>query len=99
MDVPFCLLGEFPSLTTTLRFDVEFDGKEPRLDQVDRMEEMEALAKQAFKSEEVERLAYALISSLFHFEIESTPSLINGHFSGYILCDFIYQHPAFRQLL
>lgn len=84
---------------TSLRFDVPFEGKEPRLDQVDRMEEMEALAEQTFNSGDVDRLAYTLISSLFHFEFESAPRSIDGHYSGYIMCDFTHHHPAFQPLL
>jgi hypothetical protein len=83
----------------SLRFDIDFEGKEPSLDQVDSIEEMAALAEKQFDSRELEALANALICSLFHFEFESTPRLLGDHYSGKILCDITPQHPAFEPLL
>lgn len=71
------------------RFDIGFDGKEPRLDDISKMHELKAMVRSAIqKSTDIDRLARCMIAELFLFELESIPKLLNGRYSciGHITC-------------
>ncbi|PWI65014.1 hypothetical protein PCL_08373 [Purpureocillium lilacinum] len=73
------------------RFDVEFQSAAPALDDVDRMDEISEIAKEAVaESSTVERLAKHLRAELFYFELDGHHPLryMNGAFSciGHIIC-------------
>lgn len=84
------------------RFDTEFDGREPGLDETSKMQEIAAKAREEFrKSAEVDIVARCIIASYFHFELESKPKRVCGKYSGsgYILCRLPQTSPAFEVLL
>ena len=86
------------------RFNVEFRGQEPRLDDPSKMSEMKALAQEVIlHSKQLDRLAQCIIAELFVFELEleSVPRRENGRYSctGYILCCHRSGTPAFEALL
>ncbi|KAH6704320.1 patatin-like phospholipase-like protein [Leptodontidium sp. MPI-SDFR-AT-0119] len=71
------------------RFNVEFPGRQPRLDDSSKMSEMKSLAQEAMlHSKQLNRLSHCVIAELFVFELESVPRKENGKYSctGYILC-------------
>lgn len=73
------------------RFDVEFRSGAPALDDVDRMDEVSEIAKEAVaESPTMERLARHLRAELFYFELDGKQPLryTNGAFSciGHIIC-------------
>jgi hypothetical protein len=70
------------------RFNVEFGGGEPRLDDPIKIPEMKIRAREAIlQSPEANRLALCCIAKLFVFELESVPRKENGRYpcTGYIL--------------
>ena len=84
------------------RFNVQFSGPEPRLDDASKIPEMKLLAREAtLQSKELDRLARCIIAELFVFELESVPRKENGRYSciGYILCCHRAGTPAFAALL
>jgi hypothetical protein len=84
------------------RFNVQFSGPEPRLDDPSKIPEMKLLAREAtLHSKELDRLAHCIIAELFVFELESVPRKENGRYSciGYILCCHRAGTPAFAELL
>jgi hypothetical protein len=84
------------------RFNVEFEGREPRLDDPSKMPQMKILAQEVvLHSKQLDRLAYCIIAEIFLFELESVPRKENGRFSctGYILCCHRAGTPAFEALL
>lgn len=75
--------GEF------FRFDVEFDGKGPSLDDVTDLEGLEELAQASLvSSSAMERLARCIRAENFYFELERDPIYTNGVYecSGRIFC-------------
>jgi hypothetical protein len=86
------------------RFNVEFSGREPRLDDPSKIPEMKILAQEAaFHSKQLDQLAHCIIAEFFVFELEldSVPRKENGRYSctGYILCCHRAGTPAFEVLL
>lgn len=74
------------------RFNMDFQGRQPRLDDSSKMPKMKALAQQEvlLQSNQLDQLARCLIAESFVFELEldSIPRKENGRYSctGYILC-------------
>ena len=86
------------------RFNVEFSGREPRLDDPSKMAEMKMLAREAMlHSKQLDRLVHCIIAELFVFELElgSIPRKENGRYpcTGYILCCHRAGTDAFKALL
>jgi hypothetical protein len=86
------------------RFNVEFSGREPRLDDPSKMAEMKMLAREAMLySKQLDCLVHCIIAELFVFELEleCIPRKENGRYSctGYILCCHRAGTPAFEALL
>ena len=84
------------------RFNVEFSGREPRLDDPSKVPEMKILAREVIlHSKEVDRLAHCIIAELFVFELEGDPRKENGVYPciGYISCCHRAGTPAFEALL
>jgi hypothetical protein len=85
-----------------LRFDVDFHGREPQLDDVRRIPAMALRAEKHFDRDiRLDELAYRLIAALFHFELDEMPCRAGSQITstGYILCDLKHGHPAYRALL
>ena len=58
------------------RFNVEFEGREPRLDDPTRMQELKDIAGQNVNhssSKQLDHLARCVIAELFYFELEGVP--------------------------
>jgi hypothetical protein len=88
--------------TDYFRFDVNFRGREPRLDQVCQIPNVKAIAREQFSdSKDIDNLAYRFIVSHFHFELDAMPKKRGGQYLGigHILCDLKRSHPAYRALL
>jgi len=71
------------------RFNVQFAGREPRLDDPSKMPEMKILAQEVIlHSKELGRLAHCIVAELFVFELEGDPRKENGVYPciGYISC-------------
>lgn len=86
------------------RFNVEFSGGEPRLDDASRIPEMKMRAREHLvQSVEADRLALCLIAKLFVFELEGVPKkqLWDGRYpcTGCILCTLRAGTPALDELL
>jgi hypothetical protein len=88
--------------TNYFRFDVNFPGREPGLNQVCQIPNVKAIAREQFSdSEDIDNLAYRFIASYFHLELEAIPKKRGGQYFGvgHILGDFKRSHPAYRALL
>ncbi|TVY85512.1 Calcium-independent phospholipase A2-gamma [Lachnellula suecica] len=86
------------------RFNVEFGGQGPRLDDVSRMKELKALAEESIEHsnpKQLDHLARCIIAELFYFELESVPRKENGRYScsGHVFCRLRAGTPAFDSLL
>ena len=86
------------------RFNFDFRGRAPRLDDSSKIPEMKIHAREAIlHSKQLDRLAHCIIAELFVFELEleSIPRKENGRYSciGYILCCHRAGAPAFEALL
>lgn len=86
------------------RFNIDFAGREPRLDDVSKMRELKDLARDSIlnsNAKQLDRLARCIIAEYFVFELEAVPRRENGHYSciGYILCRLRSGSTAFDQLL
>lgn len=84
------------------RFNVEFSGREPRLDDPSKMPEMKILAQEVIlQSKEMDRLAHCIVAELFVFELEDDPRKENGAYPciGYISCCRRAGTTAFEALL
>ncbi|KAF4630856.1 hypothetical protein G7Y89_g7277 [Cudoniella acicularis] len=86
------------------RFNVEFNGREPRLDDLNKIPGIKILAREVMlHSKQLDRLAYYIITELFVFELdpETIPRRENSRYSytGYILCCHRAGTPAFKVLL
>jgi hypothetical protein len=84
------------------RFDIEFDGPEPALDDTTKMQELKAAARSAIQgSKELDRLARCIVAEYFIFELEHEPSRENGKYMcvGRIFCRLRANHPAFGVLI
>lgn len=71
------------------RFDIEFDGPEPALDDTTKMDELKAAARSAiYGSKDLDKLARCSVAELFVFELEGKPTKENGEYTcvGHILC-------------
>ena len=71
------------------RFDSEFDGPEPALDDTTKMHELKSAAHAAIrKSRDIDRAASCAVGQLFVFELESTERKIGGQYTcvGHVLC-------------
>jgi hypothetical protein len=85
------------------RFDIEFEGPEPGLDDTTKIPELKAAAQSAIDgSKEVDRLARCIIAEYFLFELEAYPQRgKNGSFDcvGHILCRLPANTAAFPALM
>ncbi|XMA20309.1 hypothetical protein WAI453_013100 [Rhynchosporium graminicola] len=84
------------------RFDMEFDGPEPALDNTTKMQELKTAARAAVHgSTELKRLARCIVAELFVFELDHDPSRENGKYlcTGRILCRRRANHHAFDILM
>ena len=71
------------------RFDSEFDGPEPALDDTTKMCELKAAAQAAIhKSKDIDRAASCAVGQYFVFELESQERKEDGQYTctGHILC-------------
>lgn len=83
------------------RLDVQFDGDEPRLDDVHRIPELRCKAEQDDSlSQKIDRVARCFIASLFYFELDSLPRRVGEKYlgTGHIFCSIRRQDPAFTLL-
>lgn len=83
------------------RLNVQFDGEEPRLDDVHSIPRLRYKAEEDESiSERIERVAHCFIASLFYFELDSLPRRVDGKYlgTGRILCSIPQKDPAFSQL-
>ena len=83
-------------------FDIDFDEREPDLNQVSQISEMIVKAQKWFLNfKRIDILACCLIAEHFHFELESISEMVEGQYSGagHILCDLKLSHPAYDALL
>ncbi|KAF4434342.1 putative patatin-like phospholipase [Fusarium austroafricanum] len=83
------------------RLNVQFDGDEPRLDDVHRIPELRCKAEQDQSiSREIDSVARCFVASLFYFELDSLPRHIGGKYrgTGHILCSIQQNDPAFSLL-
>ncbi|OCK74562.1 FabD/lysophospholipase-like protein [Lepidopterella palustris CBS 459.81] len=84
------------------RFDAEFEGAEPALDNVSRMEEVAAKVRmQLTDAPEIEAAAQCLTATRFFFELESMPIKYGDHYegAGYIYCRLPCKSVPFQDLL
>ncbi|KAI9656458.1 MAG: hypothetical protein M1821_004664 [Bathelium mastoideum] len=84
------------------RLDIEFDGPEPRLDDVESIPNLQSkVAADTSISKVVDNIARCAIASLFYFELDSIPKHINGKYvgSGSIFCVLCRRDPAFAVLI
>ena len=84
------------------RLNIQFDGDEPRLDDTSRMLEVATKAgSDVTLSQAIDDIARCMVSSLFYFELDSTPRRQMGRYSGagHILCSIRNNDPAFHVLL
>jgi hypothetical protein len=84
------------------RYDIEFNGPEPALDDTTKMQELKAAARAAIQgSKELDRLARCIVAELFVFELERKPLKEQGKYMcvGYILCRLRANHPALGVLV
>ncbi|KAL7783441.1 patatin-like phospholipase-like protein [Trichoderma ceciliae] len=84
------------------RFNAEFDGKEPSLDNVIDLASMDRIARESIhKSPEVIRLAHCIRAELFCFELDQGPRLVNGVYEciGYLICRLPQGSPGFKALM
>jgi hypothetical protein len=84
------------------RFDIEFNGPEPALDDTSKMQELKAAARSAIHgSKELDRLARCVVAEWFVFELERKPSKEYGKYIcvGRIMCRLRANHPAFGDLI
>lgn len=88
--------GEF------FRFDVEFDGKGPSLDDVTNLEGLEELAQASLvSSSAMDRLARCIRAEAFYFELDGDPPYKNGVYecSGHIFCRLLPESEELEELL
>jgi len=86
------------------RFNFDFRGQPPRLDDSSRIPEMKIHAREAIlHSKQLDRLAHCIVAQLFVFELEleRAPRKENGRYActGYILCCHRAPTPEFEALL
>ena len=84
------------------RFDIEFDGREPSLDNINQMKELKLQTQAEYsESKELDNLARCVVASLFYFKFESTPQYENREISctGHILCRLWSSDPALKIVL
>jgi hypothetical protein len=84
------------------RFDSEFDGPEPALDDTTKTHELKAAARTAiYGSKDIDRAASCTVGQLFVFQLESEQRKVDGHCIcvGYVLCRLRADRAALRILL
>ncbi|KEY75282.1 hypothetical protein S7711_08625 [Stachybotrys chartarum IBT 7711] len=92
----------FQALMWYHRLSVQFDGSEPRLDDVQAIPEMKAkVHDDASLSAKIDDVVRYMIASLFYFELDVMPHRYGGRYlgSGHILCSIKAQDPAFPTLM
>lgn len=83
------------------RLDVEFDGAEPRLDDVNSIPVLKSqVLGDPLISAVIDNIAHCAIASLFYFELDSIPKKINGEYTGTgrLLCVLRQNDPALKVL-
>jgi hypothetical protein len=84
------------------RFDSEFDGPEPALDDTTKMHELREAARAAVhRSKDIDRAARCAVAQLFIFELESEDRKEDGKYActGHVLCRLRSNSPALGVLL
>jgi hypothetical protein len=82
------------------RFDVEFNGPEPELDDTTKLEELKDIARAAIaSSKELDRLARCIVSELFIFELVDKPQRNSRQYTGNIICRKRAKTSPFQKLL
>ncbi|KIV98622.1 uncharacterized protein PV09_09590, partial [Verruconis gallopava] len=84
------------------RLDVDFEGEEPRLDDVHSISALKyKVLSDLSLSSVIDVVARKLTASLFYFELNAVPERINGDYRirGSILCTLRYPDPAYKSLL
>jgi hypothetical protein len=84
------------------RFDINFPGRMPSLDNVYQIPAIKVEARKQFSdSEDIDVLAYRFITSHFQFELEAVPKEVSGQYfgAGHILCELKRCHPAYGALI
>ncbi|RSL40975.1 hypothetical protein CEP54_015958 [Fusarium duplospermum] len=92
------------SNTKFFRFDVEFLGKEPLLDEVSKMDHMQRTARDAATgTSDLRKLCRHLRAELFLFALDeqSLPYFANGgyHCTGHITCRLRAQTPGYKAFI
>ena len=83
------------------RLNVQFDGSEPRLDDVQAIPNMKvAVDQDDLLSKQIDQVAQCLIASLFYFELDAIPDRSRDQYigTGHILCSIKAKDPAFPVL-
>jgi hypothetical protein len=84
------------------RFNVEFDKKEPSLDNIEDLAYLGQIARESIhNSPELIRLAHCIRAELFFFELSQKPRLLNGVYdcTGYLICRLPQGTPGFTALM
>ena len=84
------------------RFDIGFEGIEPGLDNISKMQELRTQVRAEFSdSKELDDLARTVVASLFYFELEPTPKYRDRKIfgTGNIFCRLRVGNPALEALL
>lgn len=84
------------------RLDVEFDGLEPRLDEVANIPSLQSkVLEDPSIASVIDNIAHCAISSLFFFELHTMPKRIGEEYvgSGSIRCVLSQREPAFEVLM
>jgi hypothetical protein len=83
------------------RLNIEFEGVEPRLDDVQSIPQLKAKARDDDSlSEAIDKIARSMIASLFYFKLDGLPERYNQKYvgTGRILCSIRPKDPAFLEL-
>jgi hypothetical protein len=72
------------------RFNIRFDGSEPAIDDVDRMQELQQEGRTQIEMDNKNNLAESLIAKQFYFELETLPIYSKGRYQcvGRLVCRF-----------
>ncbi|KAH7308904.1 phospholipase [Stachybotrys elegans] len=92
----------FQAQTWYHRLNVQFNGSEPRLDDVRAVPGMKSKVNEdSSLSAKVDNVIRYMIASLFYFELEAIPHRYGGRYlgSGHILCSVKAKDPAFPPLM
>jgi len=83
------------------RLNVQFEGDEPRLDDIQSIPDVKLKVQDdPSVCETIDNIARCMIASLFFFELDSMPRRLGGKYvgTGHILCSIRPSEPAFSVL-